>query len=161
MTHWTGLTPDPEGFYGFIYLITNKVSGRMYLGRKQYWSTTHKKPLKGKKRRRKVIKESDWKSYTGSSKSLNEDIQDLGMKSFRFEVILQCKTKGSLTYNEVNLQHRCEVLTSKDKNGILHFYNGNIGAVKFYPVDEITDTERAELAMKISGPLYEKERIME
>jgi len=53
------LTPDPDKFFGFIYLITNTDTGKMYIGKKQYFF--HRKvKRKGYKRRKSYIKESDW-----------------------------------------------------------------------------------------------------
>ena len=32
-----------NGYYGFVYLITNTVNGRKYIGRKYFWSFRKKK----------------------------------------------------------------------------------------------------------------------
>ena len=71
-------TSDDIGdFYGYVYRITNLVSGHDYIGRK-YFNTVRKlNPLKGFKRKRKVTKETDWQEYWGSSKRLLEDIEKL------------------------------------------------------------------------------------
>ena len=39
----------PEGCEAFVYLITNKVNGMMYVGKKLAKFKVTKKPLKGKK----------------------------------------------------------------------------------------------------------------
>ncbi len=44
--------------YGFVYLITDKVTGKMYVGRKYFWSMRKKKGALKRKR-----EESDWKVY--------------------------------------------------------------------------------------------------
>ena len=77
-------TSDDIGdFYGFVYRITNLSNGHDYIGRK-YFNTVRKlKPLMGFKRKRKVIKETDWKEYWGSSKRLLEDIEKLGKENFK------------------------------------------------------------------------------
>ena len=75
--HWEGRKPDPDKYYGFIYLITNLETGKMYVGRKFYH--TYKK--------RKKVKQSDWANYTGSSKWLNADIKELGITSFEFKIL--------------------------------------------------------------------------
>ena len=64
--------PDIENKFGFVYLISNKKTGKSYIGCKQYW---HYK--KGKKH-----KQSNWKVYMGSSKSLTEDIKNLVEKRY-------------------------------------------------------------------------------
>ena len=63
--------------FGFVYLITNTVSDMKYIGKKQIEKRTKRPPLKGKKRKRIIIGESDWKTYTGSSDRLNADIEEL------------------------------------------------------------------------------------
>jgi hypothetical protein len=55
---------------GFVYRITNKTNGMKYLGKKLFVSTNRLPPLKGKTRKRIVKKESDWKSYFGSSEEV-------------------------------------------------------------------------------------------
>ena len=55
----------------FVYCITNLNDGKMYIGRKNFYSFKIKTINKKKK---KIKVESDWKTYTSSSISLNEDI---------------------------------------------------------------------------------------
>ena len=56
-------TSDDIGdFFGYVYLITNKTTGKKYIGRKYF--VQNRKPKGGKRR---VTKESDWKKYYGSS----------------------------------------------------------------------------------------------
>lgn len=118
--HWT----VEEGVYtfnnpfGFIYLITNKVNGRQYVGKKQCVSRVKRKPLKGKKRNRIDQKESDWKTYTGSSKELNEDIEKYGKENFSFKILEWCGSKWELAYKEIKKQIELDVLLSES------FYNG-------------------------------------
>lgn len=61
----------PEGAYGFIYIITD-VSGYWYIGRKAFYSTVTKKPLKGTRKKRKVTTESRWLQYCSSNKYFKE-----------------------------------------------------------------------------------------
>ena len=78
MSHWLYknkiIEEAPEGAFGFVYLITNKKSGKMYIGRK-YFGKTRRVKKKGSKRRRVIRKDSDWRTYIGSSKVLQEQIQ--------------------------------------------------------------------------------------
>ncbi len=95
-------TKVPKDAYGFIYKIVNTSNNRVYIGEKQFNHCTnpaisHKKYLelksegveatktKHKKKstkgnvvwiykRKNVIKETNWKVYTGSSDELNDDI---------------------------------------------------------------------------------------
>ncbi len=128
--HWGyGGVLDPDTFFGFVYLITNDKTGRMYVGKKQY----HSWP-RGKKG-----KEKAWRGYTGSSKELNADIKKLGKKNFTFSVIKEYKTKGWLSYGECNWQHKLDVLTQqledvgKDGKPIRAYYNKAILAIRWVP----------------------------
>ena len=122
--------------FGFIYLITNKLDGRIYVGKKQF---THKKrTVLSKKARvgtRKRINvsqiDSGWKNYWGSSKSLLEDIKQLGQENFSKEVLMFCTNKSELSYYEVVNQIRYKVLERPSYNGWISCkftkinYNGN------------------------------------
>ena len=94
---------DLEGYVAFVYLITNLSSGRKYFGQKKLQFTTHKR-LKGRKNRIKVVKESDWESYYGSSKSLQADVELLGKENFKREIIRLCKKKSEANYWELYYQ---------------------------------------------------------
>jgi len=131
MSHWLykgeELLESPEDYFGFVYLITNIKSGKKYIGRK-YFGTTRRVKVKGKKRRKVIRKDSNWKDYTGSSKSLNNDIKDLGKKNFRFEILIFGETKGQVNYLEENLHHRFHVSSKSE------YYNDCIGPRRFAKV---------------------------
>ena len=127
--HWTCDEQWDELPFGFVYLITNTVSDMKYIGKKQIEKRTKRPPLKGKKRKRIIVGESDWKTYTGSSDRLNADIEELGKDKFTFEIICSCGTKSELAYLETLYQFQAEVLLREDYyNGIMNF---RIGRVKF------------------------------
>ena len=139
MSHWLyknkTLEEAPEGYFGFVYLITNLKSGRKYIGRK-YFGTTRRVKVAGKKRRKVIRKDSNWKEYTGSSKELNNDIKTLGMLQFRFEILILGRTKGQVNYLEENIHHRFHVASSYE------FYNDCIGPRRFANVrldEELTN----------------------
>jgi hypothetical protein len=125
--HWTNLPDDfdPDEWFGFVYLITHNESERKYIGKKQIHSYTRKK-VKGRKNRKRVVKESKWREYTGSCKELNEDIEKLGKDQFSFEVLKLCKTKGELTFSEVEYQFKRDVLSESLDTGERAYYNANI-----------------------------------
>jgi hypothetical protein len=106
-----------EGYSSFVYIITNLENGKKYIGKKIFTSVQRKK-VKGKTRRKRVEKESNWKSYYGSNKLLQEDIERLGQDRFRREIIKLCKTRGTASYWEAKLQMQYEVLENPDD-----FYN--------------------------------------
>lgn len=117
------LSEIPEDAFGFVYRITNLTNNNYYIGKKQFYSTTRKK-IPGRKNRRVIIKESNWKKYTSSSKELKEQIKRLGVSNFKFEVLAIAKTKGQLSYLEENVQHRLGVIV--DDN----CYNNSVGSGK-------------------------------
>jgi len=138
MSHWLykgeSLIETPEEYFGFVYLITNLKSGRKYIGRK-YFGTTRRVKVKGKKRRKVVRKDSNWREYTGSSKILNYDIENLGKDKFKFEILIMGETKGQVNYLEENIHHRYHVSVKED------FYNDCIGPRRFTKVRFTPDTE--------------------
>lgn len=122
--HWRlapGLEFNPEA-YGFIYEITNNAlpSPKKYIGKKQCRFKIKRKPLKGKTRKRLDTKESDWKTYMGSSKELQKDIDQYGKQNFNFVILEWCNSKFELGYKEIKRQIQEDVLL-KDE-----YYNGII-----------------------------------
>lgn len=109
-----------EDTFGFVYEITNTVTNKKYIGKKQCKSKLKRKPLKGKKNKRIEIKESDWKSYTSSSVDLNEDIIKYGKEKFVFKILRTCGSKWELAYFEIAEQIDKKVLMRED------YYNGII-----------------------------------
>jgi len=109
-----------ENMFGFIYEITNKVNGKKYIGKKQCIRKIKRKPLKGKTRNRIDHRESDWKTYTSSSKELNDDIEKQGIENFEFRILKICGSKWELGYEEIKEQIARDVLRRND------YYNGII-----------------------------------
>ena len=116
----------PEDCVGFVYLITNKQSGRRYIGKKlaKFSRTTYRmvKLKNGKKKRKKIRGkiESDWQTYYGSNTELNADVARLGVDNFAREVLYYCSSKAECSYIEAREQFRHKVLESDD------YYNGQI-----------------------------------
>jgi hypothetical protein len=116
----------PEDCVGFVYLITNNITGRQYIGKKlaKFSKTTYRvvKQKNGIKKRKKIRSkvESDWQDYFGSNDQLNKDIEQLGTKSFTREILFYCKSKAECSYVEAREQFNHKVLESDD------YYNGQI-----------------------------------
>ena len=116
----------PEECIGFVYLITNDLSGRKYIGKKlaKFSKTTYKtvKQKNGIKRKKKIRSkiDSDWKDYYGSSAELSADIEKLGISNFTREILYYCNSKSECSYIEAREQFSRRVLESQD------YYNGHI-----------------------------------
>ena len=116
----------PEDCIGFVYLITNTVSGRKYIGKKlaKFAKTTYKTvKLKNGTKKKKRIRgkiESDWQTYYGSSVELTADIAKIGVDKFTREILHYCKSKSETSYIEAREQFDRKVLESNE------YYNGQI-----------------------------------
>ena len=116
----------PEDCVGFVYLITNNISGRKYIGKKlaKFSKTTYRVvKLKNGKKKRKKIKgkiDSDWQTYYGSSPELTKDVVTLGIEQFSREILYYCKSKSECSYIEAREQFARRVLESTD------YYNRHI-----------------------------------
>jgi len=112
---------------GFVYKITNLISGRAYIGKKlKFFSKSSVKTvtLKSGIKKKKKVKtqvESDWRTYWSSSVELQADVKELGEENFKREVLSFVNSKGTLSYLEAKYQFQYEVLEHKDL-----WYNGII-----------------------------------
>ena len=102
---------------GFVYLITNTITGRKYIGKKLFWFSKTK-TTKGKKKRIKVP--SDWQTYWSSSDEVQKDVIANGENNFTREILHICSNKGSCNYLEAREQMDRRVLETED------YYNGQI-----------------------------------
>ena len=130
----------PEEWAGFVYRITDLDTGRMYIGKK-FLAKTTRKIVKGRKNRKRITKQSDWKKYTGSSKWLNKEIEKRGKERFKFVIESLHESKGTLAYSEVQKLVKENVLREALADGTKKYFNGCIPPVKFTPGPE-TDKEK-------------------
>lgn len=96
----TEVETPPEGMLGFVYKITNKLTGQFYIGRKNVISTSKKPPLAGERKKQIVTKESDWKHYWSSSKQVVADMEEHGKENFSREILVWCANISVLQYLE-------------------------------------------------------------
>ena len=103
-----------QGWQCFVYIITDP-DGKSYIGVKQFHKKVTRPPLKGRKNKRRSIAESDWKSYVGSSPTLQKIVEQRGIGALRRREILHlCRTKGDGAYLEAWEQFRHGVLFRDD-----------------------------------------------
>ena len=116
----------PEDCVGFVYLITNNLSGKKYIGKKlaKFAKTIYKvqKLKNGTKKKKKIRSkvDSDWREYYGSNDALKADVEKLGTENFTREILYYCKSKAECSYIEAREQFTHRVLESTD------YYNGQI-----------------------------------
>lgn len=139
------LISDPlfnsDDYEGYVYLTVDILNNKQYIGKKNFRSSQNKKL--GKKEiaalpvargrtpsKKRVVKESDWKTYYGSNSAIKELIKKNGSDGFKRYLLELCKTKKDLSYQETKYMFKYDVLESD------RFYNDNILG-KFYSKDFI------------------------
>ena len=115
----TELSDMPEGTIGFIYKITNGKTGQYYIGKKNV-ATIRKRNFgkreialltdKRMKRYEMITKESDWKDYRSSNKTVQEWFTDTNNDQLELRILRFCSTAKSLTYYELQEQFAHNVL---------------------------------------------------
>jgi hypothetical protein len=129
----------PQGTFGFIYITTHKPSGVSYIGKKSLYHNVKRKLTKkelaeqtgrGRKPTTQVVqKESDWKTYYGSTKQIVELIKGGKQEDFTREILQFVFNKKLLTYHECKYLFSYGVLEQPQK-----YFNDNILG-KFFTKD--------------------------
>jgi hypothetical protein len=144
------ITQFPENTFGFIYEVTHLPTGRKYLGKKVLYFERNKKlgkreleALKEERKaqgiggrvplKKKVITESDWKTYYGSQKEILELVKEGKQEDFKREILQYVPDKKQLTYYECKYLFINEVLETRN-----NYINDNILG-KFYRKDFFDD----------------------
>ena len=115
----------PNDCIGFIYKISNTKTNEYYIGKKNIYQRRTLPPLKGYKRKRKVIKESKWQSYRSS----NDEVKSWNEENIKLEILRFCKSKKSLTYYELQEQIEHNVLLDEkclNENILGKFYRKDL-----------------------------------
>jgi hypothetical protein len=140
--HWTTFKDfDQKDYFGFIYIITNNINGRKYIGKRNF--------VINNKRGYGASDKIGWKRYVGSQKDLIKDIKLLGKENFKFTIVdLQdniCDDIKSLSQllldKEIKLQIQYNVLKEKLPNGSKAFYNRNIHNIGFDSTGKVVSSD--------------------
>ena len=88
---------DPKKVYAFVYEIEDLDTGRLYIGKKVMFFKGFKSV---NKKRKRVLKESDWREYYGSSDVLGEQVEKRGKDRFKRTILHFCPNKATANYLE-------------------------------------------------------------
>ena len=136
----SSISDFPDNTFGFVYRVTHIPTGKSYIGKKVLYFQRKvkltKKDLKlyegvvGRKPSyKRIIKESDWKTYWGSNKPLLELVKNEPNENFERQILKTAPNKKLLTYYETQYLFVYQVLLYPDK-----FFNTNILG-KFFTKD--------------------------
>lgn len=128
---------NPNPYEGFIYLIENLVSGKLYVGKKHFW-TRQKDKKTGKKKK----KESDWRNYYSSCDELKADVVSLGKENFRRTILHLCIYAKQMSFLEQKEQWNRNVLLEDN------YYNTNIGGKFFVREKYIFESREKQVTTK-------------
>lgn len=120
--------------YGFIYITTNMVNGKRYIGQKKF--------------------RKDWKYYLGSGKALKRAIQKYGRTNFKRDIVAVGYSNYELDKLETEWINNYNAIESVDFYNIAEGGNGNSLAGK--NEDEIEKIKEA-MSKRVAGsknPMY-------
>lgn len=83
--------------FGMVYLITHTPTSKKYVGKK-FFTKAKTRQVKGKKKRSRVA--SDWVTYWGSNKELQEEVKKNGEEQYTREILHLCKSRSECSYYE-------------------------------------------------------------
>ena len=104
----------PQNTFGFIYQATYIPTNEKYLGKKVLYFNRTLPPLKGMKRKRKVVKESDWQTYYGSHEKIKSLLKENKQDDFQREILEFSFNKKHLTYLETKYLFCNNVLENEE-----------------------------------------------
>lgn len=125
--------------YGFIYITTNLINGKRYLGQKKF------------------DKYGDYKNYLGSGVAFEKAVKKYGRKNFKRDIITFCYSKEELNKAEYDLSVFLNVVESDD------WYNLVLGGGATSGCHLTNETKEKISKSKTGKPLseYHKNRISE
>lgn len=112
--------------YGFIYITTNLINGKRYIGQKKY------------------DKEGTWKNYLGSGTYLKRAIEKYGKDNFSKEIVEECESKEKLDEREI---YWISFYNAVDSD---NFYNIASGGDGGDTISGYNESQKRKLSKKIS-----------
>ena len=116
--------------YGFIYITTNNINGKKYLGQRIY------------------DKNGRWKNYLGSGLLIKKAIKKYGSQNFTREIITEAKTREELNQIELELVEKYNCRNSENWYNI--FKGGKGGSLKGEDSQNFGRTQTEDHRSKIS-----------
>ncbi len=116
--------------YGFVYMTTNLINGKKYIGQRKYYN--------------------GWEKYLGSGVNIKKDIKQYGRNNFTRVILCECKNKEELNYKEEYFINKYNAVASD------MFYNISATATGGY--DVIAGKSEAEKRM-IADKISERNKI--
>lgn len=138
----------PADWFGFIYEIEHRSTGRVYIGKKQLLAKRQK--TKSNKSR---YKESNWREYASSSEFVARLIEEYGKEDFHFRIVRLCSGLCELSYAEEAHQFGSDVLCARLDNGERKYLNQTIAHRNFAGLEkQLTESRRKQAALLTETP---------
>ena len=122
-----------ENPYGFIYITTNMVNGRKYLGKKKFDD------------------EDNWLTCLGSGTTLRRAIKKHGAESFSRNIVCFCNSLDELNKAEYDLSVYLNVVESDD------WYNLQYGGAGGSDGRVVTESTRRKISESNTGKVHSEE----
>lgn len=125
-----------EKAYGFIYITTNIINGKRYIGQRKF--------------------RKDWKYYLGSGKAIKRAINKYGRENFYRDIVAIAYSEKELNELEIEWINSYNAIYSYDYYNIAEGGNGNSLAGK---TDEEVKVIKRAMSKRVSGkgnPMYGK-----
>ena len=117
-----------ENPYGYIYVITNLINGKRYVGKNVFDN------------------KSMWKSYMGSGVFIKQAIKKYGKENFKKDIIHICYSQEELEQDEVN------IISFLNADNSYDYYNVVRNKLDF---KKYNHTKKAEIKRKNSVAVYD------
>lgn len=113
--------------YGFIYITTNMVNGRKYIGQKKFDN------------------KGAWKTYLGSGTSLKQAVKMYGRENFSREIVMIAFSEKGLNLLEIEFIKNHDASESRD------YYNISFGGEAFATGTHHSEEARRSISQKLKG----------